>query len=104
MRAVQYGTLASIVDFIYHGEAEVGIHNFPLHLVLMFVLFQVRKEELESFLEIAGELSVKGMTKEVCWLQQDPYDDLCLDPEQQEYGGRDENGREDFAWKWTDHL
>ena len=45
MRAVQHITLASIVDFIYHGEAEV------------------RKEELESFLELAGELSIKGMTK-----------------------------------------
>ena len=33
--------------------------------VSFFILFQVRKEELESFLEIAGELSVKGMTKQV---------------------------------------
>ena len=31
----------------------------------MLILLQVRKEELESFLEIAGELSVKGMTKQV---------------------------------------
>ena len=29
------------------------------------VMLQVRKEDLETFLSIAGELSVKGMTKQV---------------------------------------
>ena len=30
---------------------------------------QVRKEDLETFLSIAGELSVKGMTKQVMMAQ-----------------------------------
>jgi len=45
MRGVPLPTLAAVVDFIYHGEAEV------------------LKEHLDSFLEVAGELGVKGMTK-----------------------------------------
>ena len=46
MRGINYTDLAAIVDFIYHGETEI------------------MKENLESFLEIAGELNVKGMTKQ----------------------------------------
>ena len=47
MRGVKHRNLSNIIDFIYHGEAEV------------------RKEDLEIFLDIAGELGVKGMTKHV---------------------------------------
>jgi hypothetical protein len=47
MRGIKFSDLSAIVDFIYHGEAEV------------------MKDQLETFLEIAGELSVKGMTKQV---------------------------------------
>jgi len=47
MRGVPLSTLAAVVDFIYHGEAEV------------------LKEHLDTFLEVAGELGVKGMTKQV---------------------------------------
>ena len=46
MRGIKYHNLLAIIDFIYHGEAEVG------------------KEDLETFLEVAGELSVQGMTKQ----------------------------------------
>jgi len=45
MRGIKYGTLSSIVDFIYHGEVEVT------------------KEDLDPFLATAGELTVKGMVK-----------------------------------------
>jgi len=45
MRRLGHHTLAAIVDFIYHGEAEVA------------------KEQLDAFLDMAGELGVKGMTK-----------------------------------------
>ena len=45
MRALPYNTLASVIDFIYHGEVEV------------------KKEDLETFLQVANELRVKGMTK-----------------------------------------
>ena len=45
MRGLAHATLAALVDFIYHGEAEV------------------KKENLEEFLKVAGELKVKGMTK-----------------------------------------
>ena len=47
MRGVKHRNLSNIIDFIYHGEAEV------------------MKEDLEIFLDIAGELGVKGMTKPV---------------------------------------
>jgi hypothetical protein len=47
MRGIKFGHLTSIVDFIYHGEAEV------------------LKDDLETFLEVAGELTVKGMTKQM---------------------------------------
>lgn len=46
MRGISYIDLVSIVDFIYHGETEI------------------MKDNLESFLAIAGELDVKGMTKQ----------------------------------------
>ena len=46
MRGIKYLDLSAIIDFIYHGEAEV------------------KKEDLENFLEVAGELSVQGMTKQ----------------------------------------
>merc|ERR1719394_483681 len=45
MRGIQFRTLSSIVDFIYHGEVEVT------------------KDDLDSFLVTAGELTVKGMVK-----------------------------------------
>ena len=45
MRGLTHATLAALVDFIYHGEAEV------------------KKANLEEFLKVAGELRVKGMTK-----------------------------------------
>jgi len=45
MRRLGHHTLAAIVDFIYHGEAEVA------------------KEQLDAFLDMAGELGVRGMTK-----------------------------------------
>ena len=45
MRGLKHEDLSNIIDFIYHGEAEV------------------RNEDLEIFLSIAGELGVKGMTK-----------------------------------------
>lgn len=45
MRGLAHVTLAALVDFVYHGEAEV------------------KKENLEEFLKVAGELRVKGMTK-----------------------------------------
>ena len=47
MRGVKHQELSNIIDFIYHGEAEV------------------RKENLETFLDLAGELGVKGMTKQI---------------------------------------
>ena len=43
---INHGDIVSIVDFIYHGETEIG------------------KDNLENFLEIAGELGVKGITKQ----------------------------------------
>ena len=46
MRGLKHQDLSNIIDFIYHGEAEVP------------------KEDLETFLLIAGELGVKGMTKQ----------------------------------------
>ena len=47
MRGLNHQDLSNIIDFIYHGEAEVP------------------KEDLETFLSIAGELRVKGMTKQI---------------------------------------
>ena len=46
MRGVKLEDLSAIIDFIYLGETEV------------------MKENLETFLEIAGELGVQGMTKQ----------------------------------------
>ena len=43
MRGIKHQDLNYIMDFIYQGEAEM------------------RKEELEDFLKIAGELGIKGM-------------------------------------------
>ena len=40
MRALPYETLASVIDFIYHGEVEV------------------EKEDLDTFLQVASELRV----------------------------------------------
>ena len=45
MRGLTHNTLAALVDYIYHGEAEV------------------KKSDLEEFLKAAGELRVKGMTR-----------------------------------------
>ena len=45
MRGIKHRDLSSIIDFIYHGEAEV------------------MKDDLDTFLEVAGELHVQGMTK-----------------------------------------
>ena len=42
MRGMKHQDLSNMIGFIYHGEVEV------------------RNEELETFLSIAGELSVKG--------------------------------------------
>ena len=47
MRGVKHQELSKIIDFIYHGEAEVV------------------KEDLETFLAIARELGLKGMTEQV---------------------------------------
>ena len=47
MRALTHATLATMMNFIYLGEAEV------------------RKEKLDDFLSLAGELGVKGMTNTV---------------------------------------
>ena len=66
MRGVKHQDLSNIIDFIYHGEAEVW--SIQCRLYLQFML-QVRKEDLETFLSIAGELSVKGMTKQVSQTQ-----------------------------------
>lgn len=46
MRGLSSFNLGSIVDFIYHGEAEI------------------MKDHLEMFLQLAGELGVKGMSKQ----------------------------------------
>ena len=46
MRGVKHQDLSAIIDFIYLGETEV------------------MKENLETFLEIAGELGVQGMTRQ----------------------------------------
>merc|ERR1719369_1128338 len=45
MRGVHYTHLSNIVDFIYHGQAEVV------------------KDDLETFLKIGQELGIKGMIK-----------------------------------------
>ena len=46
MRSVKYDDLVAIVDFLYVGEANV---------------FQ---ENLDSFLSVAGELRLKGLSGE----------------------------------------
>ena len=55
MRGVKHQELSNIIDFIYHGEAEVV------------------KENLETFLAIARELGLKGMTEQVKKPQRDIY-------------------------------
>ena len=46
MRALKYGNLVSMVDFLYHGEANVYQDN------------------LDSFLALADELQLKGLKRE----------------------------------------
>ena len=45
LRGVQYSELVAILDFMYHGEVNVG------------------QEDLNSFLAVAEDLSVKGLTQ-----------------------------------------
>merc|ERR1712025_881752 len=45
MRGVRYSDLISVLDFMYHGEVSVA------------------QEELNSFLSVAEELKVKGLTQ-----------------------------------------
>ena len=47
MRGIKYHDLSGLIDFIYHGETEVG------------------KDDLETFLEVGNELSVHGLTKQM---------------------------------------
>ena len=62
MRAVQHRTLASIVDFIYHGEAEVGRHYYHLRFPIgdNFWLFPIY---FTKTIEITISLSAILLTK-----------------------------------------
>ena len=46
MRGIKYFNPSAFIDFIYHGKAEI------------------KKEDLDNFLEVAGNLCVQGMTKQ----------------------------------------
>jgi hypothetical protein len=45
MKGVKYADLVSVLDFMYHGEVNVA------------------QEELNSFLAVAEDLQVKGLTQ-----------------------------------------
>ena len=62
MRGIQFYTLKSVLDFLYHGEANIY------------------QENLEQFLKIAEELKLSGLNGENSNTKQD---EPCL----KEYGG-----------------
>ena len=79
MRGLAHATLASLVDFIYYGEAEV------------------KKANLEEFLKVAGELRVKGMTKPVPERRNENQDQVIssLSPEDKSDEGTTDDENQD---------
>lgn len=63
MRALPYETLASVIDFIYHGFVEVEKEDLDTFLQVDSAIKSVQFSGFISQSQVASELRVKGMTR-----------------------------------------